>query len=182
MLSGVITGLVAFIAVRVLTGLGEGAFYSNDRSLIAEQTPREKRSLGMGVVITGLALGITIATVFAPEPDRARRQRVRRRRGVADAVPRARRGDAGRRHRRRGLLPPPAARAAVRPRDAAHARRSPRSAWPRVMAVYFVGDAAGLSRPVDRGPRGRARADAGRRSSSRAATASVGAVLRNRAT
>src|SRR3954451_10915008 len=66
MISGVISGLVAFIAVRVITGLGEGTFYSNDRSLIAEQTPREKRSLGMGVVITGLALGITIATVFTP--------------------------------------------------------------------------------------------------------------------
>src|SRR3954469_19777508 len=67
LLSGVITGLVAFIAIRVLTGLGEGAFYSNDRSLIAEKTPLEKRSLRMGVVITGLALGITIATVFAPD-------------------------------------------------------------------------------------------------------------------
>src|SRR3954469_9822415 len=66
LLSGVITGLVAFIAIRVFTGLGEGAFYSNDRSLIAEATPIEKRSLGMGVVITGLAIGITIATVFAP--------------------------------------------------------------------------------------------------------------------
>jgi len=66
LVSGVITGLVVFIAIRVITGLGEGAFYSNDRSLIAEQTPREKRSLGMGVVITGLALGITIATVFTP--------------------------------------------------------------------------------------------------------------------
>src|SRR3954447_14010864 len=65
-LSGVVAGLVAFIAVRVLTGLGEGAFYSNDRSLIAQETPAEKRSLGMGFVITGLALGITIATVFAP--------------------------------------------------------------------------------------------------------------------
>src|SRR4051812_28470303 len=43
MLSGVITGLVAFIAIRVFTGLGEGAFYSNDRSLIAETTPVEKR-------------------------------------------------------------------------------------------------------------------------------------------
>jgi ACS family D-galactonate transporter-like MFS transporter len=50
----------------VLTGLGEGAFYSNDRSLIAENTPVQQRSLGMGVVITGLAIGITIATVFAP--------------------------------------------------------------------------------------------------------------------
>src|SRR3954452_19137487 len=67
LLTGVITGLVAFIAIRVLTGLGEGAFYSNDRSLIAERTPVEKRSLGMGVVITGLALGITLSTVFAPD-------------------------------------------------------------------------------------------------------------------
>src|SRR3954451_17174841 len=66
LLTGVLTGLVIFIAIRVLTGLGEGAFYSNDRSLIAEQTPAEERSLGMGVVIPGLAFGITIATVFAP--------------------------------------------------------------------------------------------------------------------
>ncbi|MCW2996278.1 MAG: major facilitator superfamily 1, partial [Conexibacter sp.] len=67
MLSGVLSGLVAFIAIRVFTGLGEGAFFSNDRSLVAERTPVAKRSLGMGVVITGLALGITIATVFAPD-------------------------------------------------------------------------------------------------------------------
>src|ERR1700709_1492685 len=66
LLTGVLTGLVAFIAIRVFTGLGEGAFFSNDRSLIAAQTPPEKRSLGMGVVITGLAIGITISTVFAP--------------------------------------------------------------------------------------------------------------------
>jgi ACS family D-galactonate transporter-like MFS transporter len=66
MISGVVAGLVIFIAMRVFTGLGEGAFYSNDRSLIAEETPAEKRSLGMGFVITGLAFGITIATVFAP--------------------------------------------------------------------------------------------------------------------
>ena len=67
LLSGVFAGLVAFVAMRVLTGLGEGAFYSNDRSLVAQETPEEKRSLGMGVVITGLAFGITIATVFAPD-------------------------------------------------------------------------------------------------------------------
>lgn len=34
-----LTGLVLFIAIRVLTGLVMGAFYSNDRSLIAEKTP-----------------------------------------------------------------------------------------------------------------------------------------------
>jgi MFS family permease len=65
LLSGLLTGLVVFIAIRVLTGLGEGAFYSNDRSMIAEKTPVQERSLGMGVVITGLAFGITIATDIA---------------------------------------------------------------------------------------------------------------------
>src|SRR3954447_13318231 len=66
LISGVVTGLVLFIAIRVATGLGEGAFYSNDRSLIARETPPEKRSLGMGFVITGLSIGITLALVFAP--------------------------------------------------------------------------------------------------------------------
>jgi ACS family D-galactonate transporter-like MFS transporter len=67
LLTGVLSGLVAFIAIRVATGLGEGAFFSNDRALVAETTPVRRRSLGMGVVITGLAIGITIATVFAPD-------------------------------------------------------------------------------------------------------------------
>ncbi|MET7761075.1 MFS transporter [Streptomyces sp. NPDC005393] len=64
--SGVVTGLIAFVALRVLTGLGEGVFYSNDRSLIAQRTPPAKTSLGMGVAITGLAIGLTIATISAP--------------------------------------------------------------------------------------------------------------------
>jgi MFS family permease len=50
----------------VVTGLGEGAYFSNDRTLITVSTPERNRSLGMGVVITGLAIGLTIATVFSP--------------------------------------------------------------------------------------------------------------------
>jgi MFS family permease len=65
-LTGFLGGLIAFIVVRVATGLGEGAFFSNDRTLITATTPQRDRSLGMGVVITGLAIGITIATVFTP--------------------------------------------------------------------------------------------------------------------
>ncbi|MBB5938701.1 MFS transporter [Streptomyces zagrosensis] len=65
-LTGFLGGLTAFIVVRVVTGLGEGAFYSNDRTLITAVTPERNRSLGMGVVITGLAFGITIATVCTP--------------------------------------------------------------------------------------------------------------------
>lgn len=64
-LTGLATGLVVLVAMRVLTGIGSGMFYSNDRSVIAQQTPPDKRSLGMGVVITGLALGITAAYLLA---------------------------------------------------------------------------------------------------------------------
>lgn len=66
LLTGFLSGLIAFIVIRVVTGLGEGAFYSNDRTLITHATPERHRSLGMGVVITGLALGITVAIVFTP--------------------------------------------------------------------------------------------------------------------
>ncbi|HEX2072783.1 MAG TPA: MFS transporter [Geodermatophilus sp.] len=64
--SGLVTGLVAFVAFRVLTGLGEGVFYSNDRTLIINHTPVAKRTLGLGVVITGLSIGLTIGIIFTP--------------------------------------------------------------------------------------------------------------------
>ncbi|WP_063730922.1 MFS transporter [Streptomyces sp. RTd22] len=64
--SGMVSGLIAFVVLRVLTGLGEGVFYSNDRSLIAQRTPPAKTSFGMGVAITGLSIGLTIATISTP--------------------------------------------------------------------------------------------------------------------
>ena len=65
-LTGLMTAIIGLVAMRVITGLGEGMFYSNDRSVIVEQTPPEKRSFGLGVVITGLAIGITVALVSVP--------------------------------------------------------------------------------------------------------------------
>jgi MFS family permease len=65
-LTGLMTALVGLVAFRVITGLGEGIYYSNDRSVVVEQTPEEKRSFGLGFVITGLAIGITIALVSVP--------------------------------------------------------------------------------------------------------------------
>jgi len=65
-LSGVVRGLGAFVALRVLTGLGEGAYYSNDRALVAQVTPADRVGTGMGVVFVGLAVGMTAATVTAP--------------------------------------------------------------------------------------------------------------------
>jgi MFS transporter, ACS family, D-galactonate transporter len=64
--SGLVTGLIAFVAARVLTGLGEGVFYSNDRTLIFNHTPTDRRTIGLGVVITGLSIGLTIGIVATP--------------------------------------------------------------------------------------------------------------------
>jgi len=64
--SGLVAGLVAFVAARVLTGLGEGVFYSNDRTLIMNHTPVAKRTLGLGVVIAGLSIGLTVGIIATP--------------------------------------------------------------------------------------------------------------------
>ena len=59
-LTGLTGGLVAFVASRVLTGLGEGVLYSNDRTLVSQVTPPRALGLGMGVVMGGLTLGLTV--------------------------------------------------------------------------------------------------------------------------
>ena len=64
--SGLAGALIAFMAVRIATGLGEGVYYANDRAVIAETTPRARLSLAMGVVITGLSIGITLAIATTP--------------------------------------------------------------------------------------------------------------------
>ncbi len=65
-MSGLARDLQGFVALRILTGLGEGAYYSNDRAVVQSVTPLEKRGLGMGVVFVGLAAGLTIATLVTP--------------------------------------------------------------------------------------------------------------------
>ncbi len=66
LLTGMARSLHAFVAARVLTGLVEGAYYSNDRALIASTTPAEKKGMAMGVIFSGLAVGLTIATLLTP--------------------------------------------------------------------------------------------------------------------
>ena len=66
LLSGLMTALIGFVALRVITGLGEGTLYSNDRTVITAQTPPEKRSTGMGIVITGLSIGLTLGFLLTP--------------------------------------------------------------------------------------------------------------------
>ena len=64
--SGIVSGLIVFVAARVLTGLGEGVFYSNDRTLVMNTTPPAKRTLGLGIVVAGLSVGLTIGIVATP--------------------------------------------------------------------------------------------------------------------
>lgn len=66
LLTGMARSLHTFVAARVLTGLVEGAYYSNDRSFIVSTTPAEKKGLAMGIVFTGLAVGLTVATLLTP--------------------------------------------------------------------------------------------------------------------
>ncbi len=62
-LTGLTGGLLVFIAARVLTGLGEGVLYSNDRSLVAKVTPPKKLGMGMGIVMGGLTVGLSAALI-----------------------------------------------------------------------------------------------------------------------
>jgi len=55
--------VLGFVGLRVATGLGEGAYYSNDRALVRLVTPERERALGMGLVFVGLATGLTVATI-----------------------------------------------------------------------------------------------------------------------
>ena len=64
----VLTGLfgktmMGLLGARVVTGLGEGCYYSNDRALISEVTPKEQLGVGMGVSFMGLGIGIVGATI-----------------------------------------------------------------------------------------------------------------------
>lgn len=55
-LNGVARDLTVFDSTRILTGLGEGAYYSNDRAFVCSHTPEEKRGMALGIVFAGLAL------------------------------------------------------------------------------------------------------------------------------
>ena len=64
--SGLATGLIVFVVARVLTGLGEGVFYSNDRVLVITHTPPRRRTIGLGIVVSGLSMGLTAALIATP--------------------------------------------------------------------------------------------------------------------
>lgn len=58
-------GFVMLFLARLLTGLGQGSLFSNDRAIIAAHTPREKMALGQGVSFSGPGIGITLGLFLA---------------------------------------------------------------------------------------------------------------------
>ncbi len=66
--ASILTGLAgtyaAVLIARLLTGLGQGCVFSNDRSLIASVTPPAKIALGQGVSFTGPGLGLMLGLLL----------------------------------------------------------------------------------------------------------------------
>ena len=68
-LTSLFTGLAHSFAslfiFRFLTGVGEGAYFSNDRPIISAYTPERKRGLGQGISFIGLGIGMFIGLSLA---------------------------------------------------------------------------------------------------------------------
>jgi MFS family permease len=64
-MTGLAGSFVALFLARLLTGIGQGSLYSNDRALIAAYTPKEKMALGQGVSFSGPGVGTTLGLILA---------------------------------------------------------------------------------------------------------------------
>jgi MFS family permease len=63
--TGFVTGLVSLIALRLLLGLGEAAFFPCASHLIAEVVPEERRGSANGIIMSGIAIGPIAGTLAA---------------------------------------------------------------------------------------------------------------------
>jgi MFS family permease len=63
--TGLAHSFASLFIFRFLTGVGEGAYFSNDRPIISAYTPVEKRGLGQGISFIGLGTGMFIGISLA---------------------------------------------------------------------------------------------------------------------
>ncbi len=56
---------LSLFVFRFLTGIGQGAYFSNDRPIISAYTPEKKRGLGQGITFAGLGAGMFIGISLA---------------------------------------------------------------------------------------------------------------------
>ncbi len=64
-LTGLAQSFASLFVFRFLTGVGEGAYFSNDRPIIFVYTPESKRGLGQGISFVGLGTGMFIGISLA---------------------------------------------------------------------------------------------------------------------
>ena len=65
LLTGLVHSFASLFILRFLTGVGEGAYFSNDRPIISAYTPEKKRGLGQGISFIGLGIGMFIGISLA---------------------------------------------------------------------------------------------------------------------
>jgi MFS family permease len=65
LLTGLTHSFASLFIFRFLTGVGEGAYFSNDRPVISAYTPEGKKGLGQGVSFIGLGTGMFIGISLA---------------------------------------------------------------------------------------------------------------------
>ncbi len=65
LLTGLTHSFSSLFIFRFLTGVGEGAYFSNDRPIISAYTPEKKRGLGQGISFIGLGVGMFIGISLA---------------------------------------------------------------------------------------------------------------------
>lgn len=65
LLTGLANSFFSIFIFRFLTGIGEGAYFSNDRPIISAYTPERKRGFGQGISFIGLGIGMFIGILLA---------------------------------------------------------------------------------------------------------------------
>lgn len=63
LLTGLARTLVVLGLARLVTGLAQGMYFSNDRPIVAAATPRDRLALGQGVSFSGLGLGTALGVI-----------------------------------------------------------------------------------------------------------------------
>jgi MFS family permease len=62
--TGLAPTLLTLGLARLLTGLAQGMYFSNDRPIIAAATPRDRLALGQGISFSGLGIGNALGVVL----------------------------------------------------------------------------------------------------------------------
>jgi MFS family permease len=65
LVTGLAASFAALLAARLLTGVGQGGIFSNDRPIIAAVTPPARVGLGQAVSFSGVGIGVTAGLLLA---------------------------------------------------------------------------------------------------------------------